>query len=89
VLDPLADYEKHPKAMVCDCMHKDWRRIELAIRALDLKTVDEVTEQTDAGGGCHSCWPILEAILERCARGEYRFEATEEELAKVRRRARP
>jgi NAD(P)H-nitrite reductase large subunit len=83
----LADYEDNPEAMVCDCLHVDWRRIELAIRALGLKTVEDVTKQTGAGGGCHSCWPLIEGILERCARGQYRFEATEDDLAKARREA--
>lgn len=86
--DPLADYEDESVRGVCDCLHVDWPQIELAIRALGLKTVEEVTEQTGAGGGCHSCWPVIEGILERCARGEYRYEVTPKELAKVRRDAR-
>jgi NAD(P)H-nitrite reductase large subunit len=73
--------------LVCDCLKVDPRRIEHAVRVLDLKTVDGVMLQTGAGGGCHSCWPVIEGILERCARGEFRFPLSVEEAAQVRRDA--
>ncbi len=36
-----------------------------AIRENDLKTIEQVTYYTKAGGGCGSCHPKIEAILER------------------------
>jgi len=58
---------------LCTCFQVPEREIEWAVRRLGLKTIEEITHHTRAGGGCHTCWPELEAILERCARGVYKY----------------
>jgi NifU-like protein len=57
---------------LCTCFQVPESVIERAIRLRGLKTVDEITHATTAGGGCHTCHPELEEILERCARKEYK-----------------
>jgi len=44
-----------------------------------LTTVDAVSKATKAGAGCHTCHPDIDAILARCARGNYRVHITREE----------
>jgi len=51
--------------LVCACMGVTEKVIERAIRENRLKTVDEVTHYTKAGGGCGGCIPDIEAILKR------------------------
>ena len=41
------------------------REIIKAIRENDLKTVEQVTYYTKAGGGCGQCHPKIEAIIEK------------------------
>jgi NifU-like protein len=60
------------EAALCACYQVPESEIEKAVRLRKLKTVEEITAATRAGGGCHTCHPDLEEILARCARGEYR-----------------
>lgn len=51
--------------IVCKCFGVTDREIIKAIRENDLKTVEQVTYYTKAGGGCAKCHPKIEAILEK------------------------
>lgn len=51
--------------VVCRCFGVTDREIEKVVRENDLKTVEQVTYYTKAGGGCGSCHPKIEAIIER------------------------
>jgi NifU-like protein len=72
---------------ICYCMKVSEEEIEQAIRALGLKTVEEVTRYTRAGGGCQTCWPEIEEILKRCGRGELKFGLTAEVAERVKANA--
>ena len=51
--------------MICNCFGVTDREIIKAIRENDLKTVDQVTYYTKAGGGCGQCHPKIEALIEK------------------------
>lgn len=52
------------KALICTCFGVSEETIEQAIGEYSLETVDEVIDVCRAGGGCGSCQPLIEDILE-------------------------
>jgi NifU-like protein len=56
--------------IVCECFGVTDREIERVIRENRLKTREEVTNYTKAGGGCESCHDKIEAILSRVLQEE-------------------
>ena len=56
--------------IVCECFGVTDREIERVIRENNLKTREEVTNYTKAGGGCESCHDKIEAILTRILKEE-------------------
>lgn len=52
------------EALICTCFGVSERSIERAIAARSLQTVEQVTGACNAGGGCGSCHPLIEDILE-------------------------
>lgn len=77
--EPEPETKTSREEPVCACYQVAATDIERAIRLRHLKTQEEVTEATRAGGGCHTCHPDIEEILARCARREYRVHITEDE----------
>lgn len=76
---PQREQPRAGEPPLCTCFQIPESVIERAIRMRGLKMIDEITDVTRAGGGCHSCHPELEEILERCARGEYKVHIPEDE----------
>ncbi len=50
--------------VVCECFGVTDTQIRRAIEENDLKTVEDVTHYTKAGGGCEKCLPSIEELLE-------------------------
>ncbi len=59
------EVKKEDFEIVCNCFGVTDREIIKAIRENDLKTVEQVTYYTKAGGGCGQCHPKIEAIIEK------------------------
>ena len=57
--------EKDHADIVCKCFGIASKEIEVVVRENGLKTVEQVTHYTKAGGGCMSCHPEIEEILNR------------------------
>jgi NifU-like protein len=51
--------------IVCECFGVTDREIERAIRENHLKSIEEVTNYTKAGGGCGNCHGAIQEILDR------------------------
>jgi NifU-like protein len=51
--------------VICSCFNVTDIEIEKAIRENNLKTVEDVTNFTKAGGGCGGCQPRIQEILDR------------------------
>lgn len=60
------DVEPEPEGvLVCECFGVTDKEIERAILENNLKTVEEVTDYTKAGGGCGRCHEQIQALLDR------------------------
>jgi NifU-like protein len=67
----LADYHNArqeewtgDEALICTCFGVSEKAIESAIHKSGLRTIAEVTKVCNAGGGCRSCHPLIEDILD-------------------------
>jgi NifU-like protein len=62
------------EALICTCFGISEKRIEQVIADKSLETVGEVTRACNAGGGCQSCHPLIEEMLEEHRRASGREE---------------
>jgi NifU-like protein len=67
--------------IVCECFGVTDKEIERVIRENGLKTREEVTNYTKAGGGCESCHDKIEAILTRILKEEKKPTAVQAETS--------
>lgn len=56
--------EHKDAAVVCKCFWVDEDKLKAVIKENSLKTVEEVTHYTKAGGGCGGCIPDIKKILD-------------------------
>lgn len=52
------------EALICTCFGVSEKTIEQHIQTDALHTIDQVTAACNAGGGCGSCHPLIEDILD-------------------------
>lgn len=52
------------KALICTCFGVSEDAIENVIRQNSLETVEDVTDACNAGGGCGSCQPLIQEIID-------------------------
>ena len=62
--DSARDEWEGDEALICTCFCVSERTIEREIQQKRLHTIAEVTTACSAGGGCRSCYPLIEDILE-------------------------
>ncbi|CAA9394415.1 MAG: hypothetical protein AVDCRST_MAG74-1186 [uncultured Pyrinomonadaceae bacterium] len=55
------------KALICTCFGVSEETIENLIAEKSLATIEEVTDICSAGGGCGSCQPLIQEILDTAA----------------------
>ena len=58
------------KALICTCFGISEETIENVIKENALETVEEVSETCSAGGGCGSCQPLIQEIIDTVWREE-------------------
>lgn len=56
------------KALICTCFGISEETIESLIDKESLATVEEVTDACSAGGGCGSCQPLIQEIIDTTGR---------------------
>lgn len=56
------------KALICTCFGVSEETIESAVRDENLFSVEQVTDHCNAGGGCGSCQPLIQEILDSTRR---------------------
>ena len=66
----IANYKGVPVAeaegkIICECFGVTEPEIERAVRENGLKTIEEVTNYTKAGGGCGGCHEAIQEIIDR------------------------
>lgn len=66
--DAMREEWSGPEALICTCFGVSEKTIEAAIQTGGLRTISEVTTASNAGAGCRSCYPLIEEILDQCAR---------------------
>ena len=66
--DSMRDEWQGDEALICTCFCVSERTIEREIQTKHLSTIAEVTAACSAGGGCRSCYPLIEDILEEVNR---------------------
>ena len=66
--DAARDEWEGDEALICTCFCVSERTIEREIQEKRLRTIAEVTAACSAGGGCRSCYPLIEDILEEVNR---------------------
>lgn len=57
--------EEEEGPLICQCFGIHEKLIEKTVMENDLRTVEEVTNYTKAGGGCETCHPAIEDIIEK------------------------
>jgi NifU-like protein len=52
------------EALICICFGVSEKTIERVIQSASLRSIEQVTGACNAGGGCGSCHPLIEDILD-------------------------
>jgi NifU-like protein len=71
--------------IVCECFGVTEKEIERAISENRLRTVEEVTNYTKAGGGCGNCHPIIQEIIDRVISGMSEAPAERPKLSNIKK----
>ena len=78
----LKQLEEDQGTLVCKCFGIYEGFIKKVVQENSLKTVEEVTNYTKAGGGCQSCHPAIEEIIEKVWKEKGKYLHVKEEAPK-------
>ncbi len=78
----LQQLKEDEGTLICKCFGIHEGLIEKVVQENSLRTVEEVTNYTKAGGGCQSCHPAIEDIIEKVWREKGKFLHIKEEAPK-------
>ena len=78
----LKQLKEDEGALVCKCFGIHEGFIKKIVQENSLKTVEEVTNYTKAGGGCQSCHPAIEDIIEKVWKKKGKYLHVKEEAPK-------
>ncbi len=62
--EKVSEHEEDEGAIVCQCFGVTDEKIKRVVRENKLTTVEQVTHYCKAGGGCTSCHPRIEELIE-------------------------
>lgn len=57
-------HKAQTEEVICQCYQVNEATIRAAIEKGNLKSIDQVTESCEAGGGCHSCHILLQLFID-------------------------
>lgn len=88
--EPVKKETVGEEKIVCKCFSVTDKKIIRVIKENNLRTVEEVTNFTKAGGGCGKCRPEIEKLLEEywgkeATKGIYTKEAPKKKLTNLQR----
>jgi NifU-like protein len=75
--------EKTDSRIVCSCFGVTEKEIEKAVVDNDLRSVEQVTHYTKAGGGCGGCHNDIESIIARARSGMRKDDAEQKKTSKL------
>jgi NAD(P)H-nitrite reductase large subunit len=72
---------------ICQCYQVSESTIRSCIASKNLKTIEEVTEACEAGGGCHSCHILIDLFIDEHLKKSTPMETlVHEHASKVKKR---
>ncbi|MEM7590173.1 MAG: Fe-S cluster assembly protein NifU [Cyanobacteria bacterium P01_A01_bin.83] len=80
---PLDTHEEDEGNLICRCFGVSDTKIKRIIRENDLTTAEQVTNYVKAGGGCSSCLPDIDDLIEEVTTEQKQIEVEQEKSVEV------
>ncbi|MEM8721088.1 MAG: Fe-S cluster assembly protein NifU [Cyanobacteria bacterium P01_G01_bin.39] len=80
---PLDTHEEDEGNLICRCFGVSDTKIKRIIRENDLTTAEQVTNYVKAGGGCSSCLPDIDDLIEEAISEQEQIQVEQEKSVEV------
>ena len=80
---PLDTHEEDEGNLICRCFGVSDTKIKRIIRENDLTTAEQVTNYVKAGGGCSSCLPDIDDLIEEVTSEQKQIKVEQEKSVEV------
>ena len=80
---PLDNHEEDEGNLICRCFGVSDTKIKRIIRENNLKTAEQVTNYVKAGGGCSSCLPDIDDLIEEVTTEQEKIAVQQEKSVEV------